>query len=602
VVFNQNMEIKRTFDFVEYILQNHPFNDTLAVKRNGVWEKFSTEEFKRNADYFSYGLLELGFGKGDAISTVSNNRPEWNFADVGMSQIGAVHVPVYPNVAESEYNHIFSHSETKMVLVSSAERFKFLSPLIERLNIKHFYTFDNVQGATSFAEILELGKKNEAKYKAKLEEIKASVNENDLCSVIYTSGTTGLSKGVMMTHKNFVSNVLYSEPAVPKNLKLALSFLPLNHVFERMLNYLYLYMGIKVYYAESIETIVDNMKDIKPDLFACVPRVLEKVYDRLHQAGNDLTGIKKVLFFWALKLANEFDPTTEPNIIRKKKLAIADKLIYSKWRAVLGGNIAVVVSGGAALQPRLAKVFTAAKIPVLEGYGLTETAPVISVNRIDDIRPGTVGKLIEKAEVQIADDGEILYRGPNLMPGYYKDIEKTREAIDEQGWFHTGDMGELNGDILKITGRKKELFKLSTGKYVAPQLIENLFKESPFIGQMMVLGENEKYCAALLCPSFEFLHDWASLHKIHFNNNLELIKNQIVIDRFQKEVEEYNETLDHHMQIKKFALVCEDWTPETGEMSPTLKLKRNVLSKKYQNKIKHLFGHATDEGHVLKQK
>ncbi len=592
-------DLKRTFDFLEYALQNSPLDDALAVKRNGRWEKFSTDEFKRNADYVSYGLLALGIKKGDKIATVTNNRPEWNFMDMGMSQIGAVHVPIYPTIGEPEYEHILNHSESRLIIVHNKERYDIIKPVVDKAEkLEKMYTFDAVEGAPNYTEIIELGKKNEAKYKDELAKISAAVQEDDLCSIIYTSGTTGLSKGVMMTHKNFVSNVIYSRPAVPENARMAISFLPLNHVFERMLNYLFLYLGIKIYYAESTDKLIENIQEIKPHIFAAVPRVLEKVYDKILMAGMDLSGVKKAIFFWALKLANQYDPTRDQGFIYNKKLAIADKLIFSKWRAVLGGNIIAIVSGGAALQPRLSKVFAAAKIPVLEGYGLSETAPVIAVNRLDNIQPGTVGEILEEAQVKIADDGEILYKGPNLMPGYYNDEMKTSEAIDEDGWFHTGDMGELNGKILKITGRKKELFKLSTGKYVAPQLIENKFKESPFIGQMMVLGFGEKFCAALFCPAFEYLHDWASMHDIHFKSNVDLIKNPKVIERFQEEVDKYNEPLDKHMQIKKFALVCEEWTPETGELSPTLKLKRNIINKKYETRIKYIYGHTDDEGYV----
>jgi long-chain acyl-CoA synthetase len=593
------MKITRNFDFVANVLKTKPREDALCVSRNGTWDKFSTQEFKQNADYVSSALLELGLNKGEKIASVSNNRPEWNFLDIGMAQLGLVHVPIYPTVGEEEYEHILAHSEARLLILHSQERYDVIKDVAAAAkNIEKIYAFDEINGITPFDELLKLGKENLEKNKEKIEERKAEVHEDDPCSIIYTSGTTGLSKGVTLSHKNFVSNVLYSAVAVPEGSDTAISFLPLNHVFERMLNYLYISLGMGVYYVESKDTIVRDIQDIKPHIFASVPRVLERVYDSIYSKGMELSGIKKSLFFWALELGKKYIPNKNQGFFYNLKLGIASKLIFSKWRAALGGNIKAIVSGGAALQPRLATIFTAAGIPVLEGYGLTETSPVISVNRIDDIRPGTVGKLIEKSEVKIADDGEILFKGPNLMLGYYRNPEKTAEVIDAEGWFHTGDIGELDGDILKITDRKKELFKLSTGKYIAPQLVENKFKESPFIEQIMVVGEGEKFCAAIICPRFEYLHNWASDQKIHFRDNLELITSQPVIDRVQREVDKYNRRLDEVMQVKKFALSCQEWTPETGELSPTLKLKRNVLKKMYKTKLDHLYGYTEKEGHV----
>jgi long-chain acyl-CoA synthetase len=590
------MDVKRIFDIAAHAAANYSQDDCLAVKRNGKWDKFSTAQYIENANYISYALLELGFKKDDKIASVSNNRPEWNFLDLGMSQVGVVHIPIYPTVGRDEYEHILSHSSAKILVISSKERYEMIKPIADKIiNIEKVYTFEKIEGVPNFEDLIELGKQNAEKYKQKLEEVKASINENEVCSIIYTSGTTGLSKGVMMTHKNFVSNVLDTQNIIPKFAKMALSFLPLNHVFERMLNYLYQYAGIKIYYAESTDTVVDNLKDIKPDFFASVPRVLEKVYDKIYGAGMGLTGIKKAIFFWALDLAIHYDPTKNQGAFYNFKLKIADKLIFVKWRAALGGNVKFIVSGGAALQPRLSKVFGAAKIQVMEGYGLTETAPVISVNKYNEVRPGTVGPILDSADVKIADDGEILFKGPNLMPGYYKDTERTAEVINAEGYFHTGDLGKLEGKILSITGRKKELFKLSTGKYVAPQPIENKFKESPFIEQLMVVGDGEKYCAAIIAPVFEYLHNWASLHHVVFRSNLDLVKNPKVVARIQKEVDRYNKRFDQHMQIKKFALTCQEWTPDTGDLSPTLKVKRNFLMQKYQMKIEFLYGRTAEE-------
>ncbi|NPA68694.1 MAG: long-chain fatty acid--CoA ligase [Chlorobi bacterium] len=591
------MEIKRTFDFLDNALEKFPKDDAFSVKRNGKWEKFSTQHIKDKADLFSMGLIELGFKKGDKIATVSNNRPEWNIVDFGMEQIGVVHVPVYPTIGETEYKHVLSHSDSKILIVSSKERYDFINPIAEKTeNIEKVYSFDNIDGVPSFEEIIKLGEKVKEKHKATLEKMRNEVTENDLSSIIYTSGTTGLSKGVMMTHKNFVSNVKDSAVAVPKDAQSAISFLPLNHVFERMINYLYIYLGISIYYAESMDTIVENIQEIKPHLFAAVPRIFEKLYDKIYAKGLALKGLKRAIFFWALKLGERYDETKDMGAFYNFKLKIANKLVFVKWREALGNNIKCVVSGGAALQPRLARVFGAAGIPVLEGYGLSETAPVISVNRLGNIKAGTVGELLESAQVKIAENGEILFKGPNLMPGYYKDPEKTKEAIDEDGWFHTGDTGELDGRILKITGRTKEIFKLSTGKYVAPELVENKMKESPFIEQILVVGEGEKYTAAIVCPAFEHLHGWAAIHNIEYRDNLDLIKNEKVIKKFNEEIERLNNQLDKSMKIKKFSLVCEEWTPETGELSPTLKLKRKVLVKKYKTKLDFLYGYTEDEG------
>jgi len=512
-----------------------------------------------------------------------------------------VHVPIYPTIGEVEYKHVLSHSDAKILILSSKERFDFINPFAKEIpNIEKIYSFDTINGVPSFEEIVKLGEKTKEKNTETLKKMRDAVEENDLSSIIYTSGTTGLSKGVMMTHKNFVSNVIDSSVAVPKDAELGISFLPLNHVFERMINYLYIYLGISVYYAESMETLVENIQEIKPHLFAAVPRIFEKLYDKIYSTGLSLKGIKKAIFFWALKIGEKYDEMKDMGAVYRFKLKLANKLVFVKWREVLGNNLKVVVSGGAALQPRLARVFGAAQIPVLEGYGLSETAPVIAVNRQGEVRAGTVGQLLETAEVKIADDGEILFKGPNLMPGYYKDPEKTKEAIDEDGWFHTGDTGALDGRILKITGRTKEIFKLSTGKYVAPELVENKMKESPFIEQIMVVGEAEKYTAAIVCPAFEHLHNWVSIHNINYKENYELIRNKKVIEKYEQEIEKFNSYLDNAMKIKKFSLVCEEWTPESGELSPTLKLKRKILVKKYKTKLNFLYGYSKDEGFVAK--
>ncbi len=593
------MEVKRTFDLVERYLTEFPKEDALAVKRNGVWEKFSSREFRENVDYVSQGLMKLGLKKGDKIATVSNNRPEWNFIDAGMAQLGIVHVPIYPTISETEYTHILNHSQAKLIILANKELYEKIKPVADKAKtIESIYTFDKIEGVPSWKDIAELGMKN--KNEKKLEEIKETIDKDDLFSIVYTSGTTGLSKGVMLTHNNFISNVHGTKDLLPlgKNDKV-ISFLPLCHVLERMVNYLYQYQGCSIYYAESIDTIGENINEISPSGFVCVPRVLEKVYDKIYTKGKDLTGIKKKLFFWAIDLGLNFEFTN--SWAYKKKLQIANKLIFSKWREALGGNLKVIVSGGAALQPRLARVFWAAGIKVLEGYGLTETSPVISVNQVNYpyIKFGTVGPLLETSQVKIAKDGEILFKGPNLMKGYYNDEEKTNEVIDSEGWFHTGDIGVLHEhNILQITDRKKSMFKLSTGKYVAPQGVENKFKESPFIEQLMVVGAGEKFASAIVCPAFEYLHGWCSEHNIHFRDNKDLIQNPKVISKFQTEIDILNKESDKSMQVKKFELTCQDWLPDTGELSATLKLKRKVVEKKYKIKLDRMYGYTTDDGHV----
>jgi long-chain acyl-CoA synthetase len=601
------MEATRIFDLLGHYEKTYGnVSDVLAVKREGKWEKFSLEDYRNMANNFSYGLMELGLKKGDKIATVSNNRPEWNFTDMGAAQLGVVHVPIYPTISTEEFEFVLEHSEAKILIVSNAILYVKLLPIVSKLpQFLGFYTFNPIEGAQNFKDIIQLGKENAHKHAEKLEEIKKTVQTNDLTSIIYTSGTTGIPKGVMLSHNNFLSNVDATYNILPaKSGDKAISFLPLCHVLERMVNYLYQYKGIRVYYAESIDSIVDNMQDIKPDIFVSVPRVLEKIYDRILLKGKSLTGIKRKLFHWAVELALKFELNNENGALYAKQLAIADKLIFSKWRDALGGNVKYVIVGGAALQPRLARTFWAANIHVYEGYGLTETSPVVAVNQ--DIYPyikfGSVGPIIDKVSVKIAEDGEILVKGPNLMLGYYKSPEKTTEAVDEEGWFHTGDIGViLEHNILKITDRKKEIFKLSGGKYVAPQVIENKLKESFFIEQAMVVGEGEKFAATLISPNYEFLHDWCSKEKIHYRDNIDLLENPKVIERYLEEIEKVNKTLGKTESIKKFALVCEAWTTENGALSPTLKLKRKVLKKRYKVKLDRLFGYTDQDGNLLKR-
>jgi long-chain acyl-CoA synthetase len=597
------MDIKRTFEIAERQKAINPNKNVLSVRRNGKWVDFTADEFIQNRDYFSLGLMAMGFKKGDKILTISNNRPEWNFADMGMGQLGVVHVPVYPNMGVIEYKYILEHSDSRIVIAGRIEHYEKIKIAAEETaNVKKVYSFDKLDGVAHWEEIVELGKQNKDKYWDELVKIRESIDPDALMTIIYTSGTTGRSKGVMLSQNNLVANVQGTKDIFPITAgDKYLSFLPLCHVLERMVNYLVLYQGATVYYSENIDEIGADMLEIKPDGFTSVPRVLEKLYDKIIAKGNELTGIKKNLFFWAVDLANDFKEGGANSAFYKFKYGIANKLIFSKWREALGGNIKAIISGGAALQERLARVFFAAGIPVMEGYGMTETSPVVSVNYLGkgNYKFGTVGPVIFNVQVKLDEDGEICMKGPNQMQGYYKDVEKTKEIIDDEGWLHTGDIGEFVDDrFLKITDRKKEIFKLSTGKYVAPQILENRAKESSFIDQILVVGEGEKFTAAIISPAFEFLHNWAARKNISYRNNEELVMNERVINRYQKEVDKINKDLGRSRQIRKWALTCREWTTDTGELSPTLKLKRKVLKEIYTPKLNFLYGYSDEIGNL----
>ena len=577
--------VTRIFDFPQYQLEHHDLETAFCTKYGHEWVKTSTKEFIRHIDQFGRGLLNMGVKQGDKIALISStNRTEWHLADYGILQSGAINVPIYPTISEEDYAYILNHSEASYCIVSDKELLEKVNSIKSQVpGLKEVYTFDEVEGAKNYKEILEAGK-NEANQKA-LEAIKNSVKPEDLATIIYTSGTTGRPKGVMLSHNNIVSNVLASNERVPLTPgDKALSFLPICHIFERMVTYLYQYCGISIYFAESIEMISDNLKEVKPEVMTVVPRLLEKVYDKIIAKGAELTGIKKNLFFWAVELGREFEPYNANGAWYEFRLNIARKLIFSKWQEGLGGNIKILVSGSAALQPTLARVFGAAGMPVMEGYGLTETSPVIAVNdaRNRGWKIGTVGKVVSGVEVKIAEDGEILCKGPNVMMGYYKDAEKTAEVMTD-AYFHTGDIGEFDAEgFLKITDRKKEMFKTSGGKYVAPQLIENDMKQSRFIEQIMVVGEGEKMPAALIQPNFEFVREWARRHKVSLNSdNQSLVSNQNVIARIQEEVDHYNERFGKWEKVKKFELTPDVWSIDEGHLTPTMKLKRRVIKEKY---------------------
>ena len=579
-------EIKRLFDFPYYQLETYNLKKAFSTKYNGKWESVSTQEYIDKANQLSRGLLKLGVKPNDKIAIIStNNRTEWNICDIGVLQTGAQTVPIYPTISKEDYEYIINHSESTYCIVSDVTILEKLNQIKGNTKLKEVYTFDEVAGEKNYTEILELGKTTDNQ--SELDAIKESIKSEDLATIIYTSGTTGKPKGVMLSHHNIVSNVIASKKRVPLDYgnSRALSFLPVCHIFERMILYLYQYCGVDVYFAESIEKLTENAQEVKPEVMTAVPRLYEKIYDKIILKGEDLSGIKKKLFFWAVNLGLEYKPYGENGWWYEKKLGIARKLIFSKWQAALGGDLKLMVSGSAALQPRLTRIFAAAGMPIMEGYGLTETSPVITVNDQNNgnFRVGTVGKVIDGVEIKFGDDGEILVKGPNVMQGYYKDPEKTA-AVMKDGYFCTGDKGELDKDgFLKITGRTKEMFKTSGGKYVVPPLLEGQLKQSLFIEQVMVVGEGEKMPAAIIQTNFEYLRDWASDNKIEYSSNADLVSNAKVIAQIQKEIDECNKHFGKWEQIKRFELTADEWSIDGGHLTPTMKMKREIIKNIYQD-------------------
>jgi long-chain acyl-CoA synthetase len=578
--------IKRLFDFPYHQLEKNNIPDCLVTKYNGEWVKTSTQEYIDKSNAISRALLRLGVQKNDKIAIIStSNRTEWNIIDIGVLQIGAQTVPIYPTISEEDYDYILNHSEASFCFVSDEAVLRKVNLIKNNLPLlKEVYSFNEIEGNKNWKELLILGvdKSNQEDVDA----CKHKVNPNELATIIYTSGTTGKPKGVMLSHHNIVSNVLDSAPRIPfeESTSRALSFLPICHIFERVILYIYQYYSVSIYFAESIDKLSDNINEVKPTVFSVVPRLLEKVYDKIIEKGSALTGIKKNLFFWAVDLGLKYEPYGANGLWYEFQLKIARKLIFSKWQEGLGGNLTVMVSGSAALQQRLTRIFAAAGMPVMEGYGLTETSPVITVNdsRNRLFKVGTVGKPIQNVEVVIAADGEILCKGPNVMMGYYKDEKLTNETIYD-GYFHTGDIGEIDSEgFLKITDRKKEMFKTSGGKYIAPQVIENTMKQSLFIEQIMVIGDGEKLPAAFIQPNFDYIKNWASQEGFDCgNSNEELIDNKKVLHKIQEEVDFYNEKFGNWEKIKKFELTPTVWSINGGELTPTLKLKRKIVREKY---------------------
>lgn len=584
----------RLFDFIAYQLKHHPLDHAFSTKYEGKWERISTTVFNQKSQAISKALLSLGVKPKDKIAMISsNNRTEWVITDCGLSRIGAVNVPIYPTISASDYEYILKHSESKYCFVSDQEVYDKVKSIQKKVpTLEKVYSYDTIKGCAHWSELLDLGTKQDNL--KEVESIAKKVKSSDLATVIYTSGTTGTPKGVMLSHQNVVSNVLASSKRLPlePGASKALSFLPLCHIYERVILYIYIYNSISVSFAESLETIADNLKEEKPHVMTAVPRLLEKVYDKIYAKGEELSGIKQKLFYWAVKIGLQFEPYGQNGFLYGLKLAIAYKLILSKWKAALGDNLSLIASGSAPLQPRLARIFTAAGMTVVEGYGLTETSPVISVNDLRDggFRVGTVGKVIDGVEVKIAEDGEILCKGPNVMQGYYKQPELTGQVMSGD-YFHTGDIGEIDTDgFLKITDRKKEMFKTSGGKYIAPQVIENQMKQSLFIEQIMVVGEGQKMPAALIQPNFLYIENWMQEQGLKpEKDSKKLIQNKSLLEAIQKDIDHHNDHFGQWERIKAFSLTPEEWTVDGGHVTPTMKLKRKVIAEKYKPLIAQLY-------------
>ena len=582
-------KVNRIFDILERYNEQYKSACMVAGKKDGVWVEYSSEKFLAHVNNLSKALIAKGVKKGDRIALMSGNRPEWNIVDYACNQLGVAIVPLYPTLSTQDLSYIINDADIKLIFVSNDTLSEKIDVVVQEHQLEiEIFTFDDVPNKTNYNELIETG----AQLTTELQPYRDAVQRDDLLTLIYTSGTTGKPKGVCLTHGNILSNVEACEHLVPSHVKVALSFLPLCHIFERMVVYLYFTKGMQIHYAEALDNIVVDINEVKPQVFTTVPRVLEKVYDKVVEKGKNLTGIKKALFFWSLDLGHVYQEPPKNSFFYNLKLSVARKLVFSKWQEALGGNIELIISGGAALQERLARVFWAAGIKVLEGYGLTETSPVIAVNSHveTDVKFGTVGRILNNLDVKIAEDGEILVKGPSIMANYYKNEEATNEAIDAEGYFKTGDIGEITPDnFLKITDRKKEIFKTAGGKYVAPQVLENKFMESVVIGQIMVVGENQRFPSALIVPAFEELKKWCAHKGIPYTSNEEIIKNPLVFDKFQREVDRLNADFGQWEKVKKIVLLAKEWTIDGGELTPKLSLKRKVLLQRNEEIINDIY-------------
>jgi len=586
-----DQKVQRLFDILPNQLNQFPQKDAVCDKVGGSWRKFSSKACQEIVDKVSLGLLKMEFHPGDKFAIISYNRTEWTMLDLGILQIGCVDVPLYPNMSPENYEYIFNDSQVKLVFVENEELFIKVKKVITKTpSVKEIYTFNEVNEAKHWTAITNLADES---LRPRLNEIEKAVTQEDLATIIYTSGTTGIPKGVPLTHLNILSNVKSIADIMPMtNADKMLSFLPICHIFERTAVYFYLYLGGSVYFAESIEKVGDNLKEVKPNYFTTVPRLMEKIYDKIMDKGRNLSPAKKAIFGWAVNLANHYDPRGENSLFYKARLVVARKLVFSKWMEALGGEVKGIISGAAALQPRLSRIFTAAGATIREGYGLTETSPVLTCNRFKhgDYYLGSVGVPLPGVEIKLSESGEILAKGDNVMKGYYNKPDETKAVIDDEGWFHTGDVGEwIDGKFLKITDRVKEIFKTSGGKFIAPLPIENKMKESNFIGEIMVIGENQKHAAAIIVPQFDFIRKWCTKKCPSVQTNEEIATSSVVKGRIWKDVEKYNKRFGHIQQIKKIELVPDTWAVDSGELTPTLKLKRRVILAKYKNIIEKIY-------------
>ncbi len=581
----------RLFDILEYQKTHYPREDALCDKKYGVWRKFSTDQIIENADKVSLGLMKLGYKKGERIAIISYNRTEWTMTDLGILQMGGIDVPMYPNMSEDDYEYIFNDAEVRAVFVENQELLDKVQRILPKTpSVREIFSFEKLPNSKHWTDVQNNADES---LRDEFNEVKNSIDEFDLATIIYTSGTTGVPKGVLLSHSNILSNVLQVQQVEPhNNTHTMFSFLPICHIFERTAVYFYLFVGGAIYFAESIDMLGENIKEVKPHFFTTVPRVLEKIYDKIMQKGRELTGAKKAIFGWSVNLGDKYHPQGKNNFLYNFQLAIARKLVFSKWQEALGGNVQGVISGAAALQPRLGRIFCAAGIPVRSGYGLTETSPVLACNRFnkDDWYIGTVGIPLPEVEIKIDENGEILAKGPNVTKGYYNKPEDTASAIDEEGWFHTGDIGEwVDGKFLKITDRLKEVFKTSGGKFVAPLPIENKMKESLFIEQIMIVGENKNFVSAVIYPDFNFIEKWCKKKCANLGNRTQMLDSPILKDRIWEDINAFNQKFGKVRQVKKFVLVGDEWTVESGELTPTLKLKRRVILKKYAHLIEKMY-------------